>query len=123
VDRIATIVDGLPEGTMVITGGCLGGDALVARLARARGLKVLTILPANHKEVDPEWREHCTEFYQMPPGTSYRDRNTRIVVLSRRMYGLADGPTNGVDRGSGTWMTIRIAQRRGVPIQVEVLHA
>jgi predicted Rossmann fold nucleotide-binding protein DprA/Smf involved in DNA uptake len=108
----------------IVTGACLGVDAYVALIAwRTPYLKVHTIVPADRSRVDPYWRDHCDTFEEMPPGTTYRDRNERIVALSDRLIAVPDYPEDAPEsRRSGTWMTIRIARRTGRPVQVVTLE-
>lgn len=113
----------LPEGTTVVTGGCVGVDALIAETAYESGdLKVHTILPADHKAVDPKWREHCHTWRQMPAGTTYRDRDQAVVeesdnLLAFPLYKESDSRA----RRSGTWMTIRMARRAVQSIETFIL--
>lgn len=122
-EQIAAVLDDLPAGTLVLTGGCVGVDAAVARLALARGLAIYTILPPNLSQVDPEWRAHCSAYEQLPTGDrsagaeGYRLRNTRMVSLSTRLVALPDRPyVRGLR--SGTWMTVHIAERAALPIDI-----
>lgn len=120
--RIRRIVEALPEGTGVVTGGCVGVDAIVARVANQRGLHVHTVLPADRSRVDRAWADHCSTYEEMPAGTDYRARNTRIVELSDEIIAIPEAPEHDPrSRRSGTWMTVRIARRAGKPVQEKVL--
>jgi hypothetical protein len=102
-----------PE-TRFITGGCRDGDAIIAEWLYRRGMPVHTILPADHKQIDFLWARHANTYYQMPPGTTYKDRNAAIVAESERVYGFPMYPeTHPRSRRSGTWQTIRMARRAG----------
>ena len=121
---IRQIVTALPDNAHVITGACIGVDAAVARVARQRGLHVHTVVPADRSRVDPHWRDYCTTFEEMPPGTDYRARNTRIVELSTDIIAIADrAEDDPKSRRSGTWMTVRIARKAGKPVDEHVLSA
>jgi hypothetical protein len=101
----------------IITGGCIGADALVARYARSLAMLVHTIVPADRSRVDPDWRRFCTSFEEMPPGTDYRARNERIVECSTQLIAIPEYPEHDDrSRRSGTWMTVRIARRAGVGV-------
>jgi hypothetical protein len=59
----------------------------------------------------------------MAEGTDYRDRNTEIVRRSNQLFYCADYPENhGKSRRSGTWMTKRIAEQTGIPVNGIILN-
>ena len=99
------------------TGACIGVDTAVAEYGLQRGFLVHTVVPANRKAVDPLWREHCSTFFEMPPDTDYRDRNTRMVQPAQRLIAFPRWSEND-NRSirSGTWMTVRIARKLGIPV-------
>jgi hypothetical protein len=110
------------EDTMV-TGACIGVDERLAVLGMARGHTVYTIVPANRSKVDPFWRMHCVACEEMPMFTSYRDRNQRIVDMSDRLIAFpAYAENHPKSLRSGTWMTVRIAQRAGIPVAIHILR-
>lgn len=120
----------LPRGTVVVTGGCIGVDALIARVAYESGyLRVHAILPSDHRQVDQEWQRYCHTSYQMPPGTSYRQRDREVVhdgdnLLAFPMYDEWNHASSTGDPRSirsGTWMTVRIARRLNKPVETFVL--
>lgn len=118
---IDTTLACLPDATIVVTGGCIGVDAYVARGAQARGLHVYAIIPANRRQVDPEWATYCTTYKTMPEGTDYRDRNVTIVLRSDCAYAFPEHPeADPRSRRSGTWMTIRMCRKLGVPVYVHI---
>ena len=113
----------LPPKSRIITGGCRGVDAYAARVAFEAGhYTVLTVLPSNHRAVDPDWRDHCHGYIQLPGGTTYRDRN--IAMLQRADHLLAF-PLYPRDhhrsKRSGTWMTIGLALADDLAVEVHVL--
>lgn len=119
LDLIRDVILTLPSKILVVTGGCIGGDAVIARMARKRGLDVHTILPANRAQVDPDWAQHCTSFQEMPPGTDYRDRNQAIVRMSDTIIGFPQfSETDPRSRRSGTWMTLRLARRAEKSVEI-----
>jgi hypothetical protein len=116
--QIETAVAALPPGAVVVQGACRGGDALIARLAFQRGdLHVHAVVPGIRTQLDPSWKSSCHSYELMPPGTTYRHRNTRIVELVNERLIAIPGVPEGV-RASGTWMTINIARRAGKPVEV-----
>lgn len=123
LERIRAAVLALPPDATVVTGACIGVDALVARMAHGGRRHVHTIVPAGRSRVDPYWRQHCNTFEEMPPGTDYRARNERIVELSDRLVAFPEYPEDHHrSHRSGTWMTVRIARRAGKPVEVVVLN-
>lgn len=111
---IDKIISELPKGSRVYTGACVGVDAYVARSAYSRGYYVHTIVPALRSHVDFQWEMWCHSYEEMPQGTTYRDRNIKIVERGRD--GLIAFPLYEEDdprsRRSGTWQTIRLAAKQ-----------
>lgn len=105
----------------IVTGACIGIDALVARLASALYLSVLTIVPAYRGKVDPEWRQYCTTSYEMPEGSTFRDRNTYLVQCSTYLIACFRNRSEEALR-TGEGMTLRIAYRLNVPTTSVYLH-
>lgn len=101
----------LPRGTRVVSGGCIGVDTEAGKICMKNGIYFITVFPADHRKVATINRYRSQETIQMPEGTTYRDRNIRVVDMADWVIAVPEGPTNGVDRGSGTWMTVRIARR------------
>lgn len=117
---VQEVVNDLPADCLVITGGCTGVDAFVARAAKQRGLRVKTILPADRRHVDPDWQQYCDEYVEA--GT-FKERNQLIVDSSTHLHGCplyTEGDTRS--KRSGTWQTIRMAWRAGITTRVLILH-
>jgi len=116
---IARVMDDLPAYCTIVTGGANGVDAFAARYAKQSHRAVYTILPADHAQVDPDWRQWCDMYLQMPLGSTYRDRNLKLV--QEGMAGLRAFPAAAESapesKRSGTWMTIRLAFRHGDDLQ------
>lgn len=116
------------DGQEFTTGSCVGVDAYVGRILtfiypRA---KHRVVVPANRKQVDywwhpiEQWAEKGIDLTVelMPIGTSFRERNERIVDYTDELIVFASHPeSHGKSRRSGTWMTKRIAEKRGVKIR------
>ena len=117
------LVDATHPDAKHIVGGCIGGDAVLARLLYLRGRMVHVVLPADRSKVDPEWQLYCTSFEEMPPSTTYRQRDERMVELGTRCIGIANRPEkHGASIYSGAWMTIRIAIAAGLPTETTILR-
>ena len=119
----AQIVDALDSATRVVVGGCVGIDALIARLAYKRGLWVHAVLPADRRFVDPDWRDYCDSYEELEPSREpFRARNTRMVELIDRggcLHALPQFHEQHDDsKRSGTWMTIRLARGAKKPTRV-----
>lgn len=120
---IAEVIKNLPDDVRIVNGGCVGVDTLVARYAFLRSLHVHTIFPSDLSQVDPDAYRWCTTSERMPEGSSYRDRDRRIVEESDVLIAFAQYPENySRSLRSGTWMTVRIAKRCNVPVLVYVLN-
>jgi hypothetical protein len=101
-----------------VTGACMGIDTVVGRwLATVHPLVPhLVIVPADRSRVVEWW--HDFDFGEvnltvrnMPPGTSYAERNLKIVETSRVLGSFPEYPEHDErSRRSGTWQTIRLAR-------------
>jgi hypothetical protein len=98
------------EADAFVSGACVGGDEIVALMvARYHPTKQnIVIVPANLSQVSQNAIDVATEVIRMPRGTSYRERNTEIVLRADRMIAFWNG-----QQRSGTLMTINIARRAG----------
>jgi len=112
----------LNSGDTVITGACIGADALVARVAKSiPGVKVHTVVPADRSRVDPDWRDWCDTSEELPPSKEpYRARNARMVSLCDYLEAFCAKPFAQQPR-SGTWMTVHIADRVGKGSHIHIL--
>ena len=84
---------------------------------------VHVVVPADRSKVDPDWRLYCTSYELMPEGTTYRQRDERMVLLGTRLIGIANRPEkHGASIYSGAWMTVRIAHDMHRPVEAYVLR-
>ncbi len=130
---IADVLESLLPGCEYTTGGCIGVDSFIGR---AMWLKYpdathRIVVPFDRSRVEPWWMHRAIRdagpasgvlLEEMPPGTTYRDRNQRIVdhadVLVAFPAHAEDDPKS---KRSGTWQTIRMARRAGLEVKVTVL--
>lgn len=102
-----------------VTGACVGGDAFIGRWLHANRPEAehVVIVPADRGRVDPWWLEAkgpAVTVIEMPPGTTYADRNARLVAEGSAVFGFPAYPE--ADRRSlrsGTWQAIRMARKAG----------
>lgn len=110
------------------TGACVGIDSIVAQAFAIHHPQVHNriIVPADRSRVRPDFLEQMdlrgAELEFMPPGTSYRDRNLRIVEGSDWVLGFpGHSEYDPRSQRSGTWQTIRMAKAKQIPTRVMVL--
>jgi hypothetical protein len=117
--------DRIDADAQIVTGACVGVDALVARYATSLGMAVHAVVPSDRSRVDPEWLRYCTTYEEMAPGTTYRDRNERIVALTTSdLFAVPEHPEGDPrSRRSGTWQTVRMARRARKRVHVHVMVA
>lgn len=113
------------EAAEFVTGACAGvdafvGDALVRLFPEARHM---VLVPQNRASVDRWWLRlpadllACVEF-EFPSG-GYKGRNQAIVDASTRLVAVPVAAEDHPDqRRSGTWQTVRMARRKGIPADV-----
>lgn len=97
-----------PEG--IVVGACTGYDAEVQMwfVHNRPEVRRTVVVPANRSKVDPRCLQDTgAEFVLMPDGTSYRDRNIRLVELSDRLAGFWTGKR----AYSGTFMSLNIGRK------------
>lgn len=111
-----------------VSGGCRGWDAIfgetMKRLFPDRWH--LVIVPANRSQVDPWWEKFdlgSVTLIFMGEGTTYEDRNQKIVDFSNYLYYMADYPEqHGKSLRSGTWQSVRMGRRKGIVVSGHVIH-
>lgn len=104
-------IKNLTEVDGFVTGGCVGGDTIIAKAIRKFHPKALhkIIIPSNKSQVDSavyDLANPTDNIIFMLDGTDYRARNERIVEESDRMIAFWTGYHR-----SGTKMTINISRR------------
>ncbi len=101
----------------IITGGCIGVDEIVARVATGLLLEHVVILPERRGLVDKYWSVYCTEYVEHV-GT-YKERDAEIVNRSEILFAFPscdEKDAEGNFTRSGTWMTVRLARQKGIPV-------
>lgn len=127
-EQINTVLGSLADATEFTTGGALGVDGYVVHAVEELfpWVRQRIIFPADFKAVDREIYDWANsggaELIQMPPGSSYRDRNARILDYSEVLISFPLKEA-ALEKRSGTWMTIRMAQKRDIPTQTFILQA
>jgi hypothetical protein len=112
-----------PQRVLVVTGGCIGVDHQAAVMAESFDMLGHAVLPPNRRLVAPDWDDYVATYEEIPAGPDgYRRRNQRVVDLADRLLAFPLYPEqHPQSRRSGTWQTIRMAQRRGIPVDVHLL--
>ena len=102
IDResVVALVNALPAGTIVVSGGCVGVDSWAVEAAKARGLKYIEHLPKLKPGM--AWYEKTKEYYA---------RN-ELIVLDSDVVAAFVSP----DRKGGTENTIKWATKHSVPV-------
>lgn len=118
------------ERTVLVTGGCTGVDAHVARVGIANGYRVHVVVPGlkNNPYLDPNWNTVATTYETVTDLNGYPNlylaRNHRMVELANdRLAGFPlYGEKHPRSRRSGTWQAIRLARKEGLIVSLNVLR-
>jgi len=92
-------------------GDCIGADADADRIAHTLGIEVELHPPDN-----PTKRAYCSGAIFTHRALPYLERNREIVRCADLLVATPRGSVE--QRRSGTWATIRQAQRSGVPVLI-----
>jgi hypothetical protein len=87
-------------------GDCIGGDAEGAWIATAIGYRII-----GHPPTDPKFRAFFPSDEELDP-LPYLQRDQVIVDTGGFLLACPHGPET---RRSGTWTTVRMARRAGLP--------
>ena len=104
--RVCTAILAQMRATEVHHGDAIGADAEFHAIARELGLRVIV-----HPPIDGRDRAFCTG-NEILPQNRYKVRNRAIVDAADLVMGTPAG-RELESRGSGTWYTLRYAERRG----------
>jgi len=108
----------IKQATEFTTGACVGIDDFVYRKCYELYPEAWhrVIVPANRSKVVIPEPAPNVEIIYMPEGSSYRDRNKRILDFTDFLYVI---PFDKLEvMYSGTWMTHNIAKDRKIPLEV-----
>lgn len=124
IDEVLFAYTGADEYT---TGGAVGVDTYVLRRLKPLMPKALhrVCLPEHGPDWDNPYLKLADEVVRVPDtlGHPHRSRNKAIIKHSDVLLAFPLHPENhGKSQRSGTWMTIRMAQRSGVRIIMTVLE-
>lgn len=109
----------VPRVQRYVTGACTGGDAFIGRWLHANRPEAehVVVVPADRGRTDPWWREVAgrpVTVVEMPPGTTYADRNARLVAEADAVFAFPAYPEDDPrSLRSGTWQAVRMARKAG----------
>lgn len=103
-----------------VTGACTGGDAFIGcwLYENRPEAEHVVVVPADRSRIAAWWRyaeeERPVTVIEMPPGTTYADRNARLVAEGNAVFAFPAYPENDPrSRRSGTWQTVRMSRHVG----------
>lgn len=111
-----------------VYGGARGGDEAIAIWLTHYGPKALhhVIIPADRSQVAEWWKyPNAAELWPileyMPDGTTYKQRNQKIVNTVDRLVAFPEYPKNHPrSLRSGTWQTIRMGKAKGIIVDEDI---
>lgn len=111
------LITRVPLADRYATGAAIGGDTFIGRWLRLNRPEAehVVVVPADRSRVDPWWLElGGVTVIMMPAGTTYADRNAKLVELGTMVFGFPAYPeAHSQSSASGSWQTIRMARRAG----------
>lgn len=111
--------------TRLANGGCKGIDDIAGQAGHGLGLLVHTILVPNWEKIEwtADWWEYTDTTATMSHGTGFKERDQAVVDTSEALLAFPlYAERHSQSRRSGTWMTIRLAREKGIPVEVIVLR-
>jgi hypothetical protein len=111
----------VPLADRYVTGACIGGDAFIGRWLNYNrpDAEHVIVVPADRSRVDNWWMTGLfngrpVTVIEMPPGTTYADRNARLVAEADAVFAFPAYPENDPrSLRSGTWQTVRLSRKAG----------
>lgn len=114
----------IPGVDSLVHGCCVGVDRECAMAAVDHDLKrIVALVPPNRSLVSDVARAASDEIVEITDGPDgYKRRNQEIVNRSDVLLAFPMYPENHpLSRRSGTWQTIRMARRAGIPVHEYIL--
>ena len=126
--RIRGVLDTL-DADRYVTGGAIGGDALIGLylVLTQPSKEHIVYVPHNTSQVEWWWETEAARatgaVINVFHGGSYAERNQKIVDAINKLYAFPGYPEqDGHSRRSGTWETIRMAKKRPIDKHICVLR-
>jgi predicted Rossmann fold nucleotide-binding protein DprA/Smf involved in DNA uptake len=117
-DAVVTLIQALPEGTVIVTGGANGVDMIACEMAERLGLPLIVFWPEGMESMlrnaADRWGRapEYTGTLPIDPKQATLARNTLIAVACTRMVAFVRGSQGG------TWDAVRQAKRFDRPCQI-----
>lgn len=107
----------------LVHGCCTGVDELCTFLVIGEGPSITAIVPPNRRLVSQRAYKNSDEIVLIPDGPDgYKRRNQEVVDRSDVLLAFPMYPENHpLSRRSGTWQTVRLARRKGIPVYEYIL--
>lgn len=133
IPSVATLMwfEFLPEADEYVSGGAVGGDQIFGEMAfqRRPAADHIIYLPANRRAVNYWWNKYRGKrsfsrihVFECPPDSSYAYRDQQIVNASDELAAFPRYPeADPRSARSGTWLTVRLARQRSIPIHGRIL--